>query len=564
MRVGLVIVCALLSQGVVTCRADGPARTGCNADLAGPAAREVLREAAAIVLKQKHQHWWSDHTLRQLADVQIRAGDFDGALRSVRARDGQNAGGLIDLVEAIARSGNRKLAFDVLQFPSENKGQWQDVVRDGVQLRWIEYLIASDDLDRARQAIGQLKTKDYRPHGLRKLAAAYGRAGDAARAVELFALALAAGADFKYESNRASALWETADAQLSVGQAAAAKETIRRLAEGVEWKDPWVKFSALREAAVLAAKARDEQTARHLFRRALAVCGEVDGRQKLDALSQLAKAAAAAGYIDDALKTARMIKHSETDFSQDSPREQALYAIAVAQLRAGDVKGAIRTALSVDYFVQYRDDALHEVVDHQIAKRDFKSALTMAGMVHNPSRKAAAILKVAVAHAKSGDRKTAADVAARIELSEKAWFAGLGGREAFDYQLPHSWGVNYDFDGAFTVCLAQMQERHMAEVAGAAMTLSQALGQRPDRSYAILFNDIYAEEVIRALARAHAASGDPNDALAWARQIGSDAKVKPEKDDDTRAAVERRVHALIGVAEGILDRSGGVSPRPEP
>jgi hypothetical protein len=564
MRVGLTIFCLLLSGKAATCLADEPARSGRSAELAGPAAREVLREASEVVLKQdEHQRWWCEQVLLEIGDVQIRASDFDGALRSIRAShyDCGRHSGLARLAEEMARRGDRRRALELVQPPGFDPAWRRYSLDDDVQLRWIEHLVASDDLARARQAIGQLKSEESHSDGLRKLAVAYARSGDAARSAELFALALDAAADIKDEGYRARALADTADAQLSVGRTGAAKETIRRLAEAVEWKDPLVKLMALREAAVLAAKAHDEQTARRLFRQAMQSRGPVNALNKLPTLNQLAVSMAAAGYIDDALKTARMIEHDEKDFSQDAPREQALYAIAVAQLKADDVKGAIRTALSVDYFIQYRDDALREVVDHQIAKRDLKSALATARMVHNPSRRAAAILKVAVAHAKSGDRKTAADVAASIDLALEP-VLGLGKREVFDYRLPHSWGVNYEDDGAFTITMALAQERHRAELAGAAMTLSQALGERPERSFAILFNDMYGKEVLRSLARAHAASGDPNDALAWARQIGGAGKVKPEKDDETRAAVERRVFALIGVGEGLLDRSSGASPRP--
>jgi hypothetical protein len=109
-----------------------------------------------------------------------------------------------------------------------------------------------------------------------------------------------------------------------------------------------------------------------------------------------------------------------------------------------------------------------------------------------------------------------------------------------------------------------MSIERAAEVAASAMALAQALGQQPAESYAILFSDINAEEVTQALARAHAASGDVNEALIWAKRIGSSDKIKARDDHETRWAVERRIHALIGVAEGILDRSSEAPPKNEP
>jgi hypothetical protein len=126
--------------------------------------------------------------------------------------------------------------------------------------------------------------------------------------------------------------------------------------------------------------------------------------------SRIAVAQAGAGHIDDAWKTASLIKHNDKDFTQDGYREVALYGIAVAQLRANDTEGAVRTALTVEHFLQYRDDALGKVIDHHIAKGDLRAALTTTEKVRNPSRKATALLKVATAHVTSGDRRTAAHV----------------------------------------------------------------------------------------------------------------------------------------------------------
>jgi hypothetical protein len=51
------------------------------------------------------------------------------------------------------------------------------------------------------------------------------------------------------------------------------------------------------------------------------------------------------------------------------------------------------------------------------------------------------------------------------------------------------------------------------------------------------------------------------EALAWARRIGSDEQVKSNDDYETLRAVQRRIYALVGVAEGILDRSAVTEPR---
>lgn len=558
MRIGLTIGSLLLLWDFATCPPGKPPRTNRKAKPSGPVVQNVLREASEIALKQdQHQDYWSDRVLLHIANVQIRAGDFDGALKSIRGSSYPNDrnGGLVELAEALARNGKRERAFDVLRLLGADHGWRQDYLDDGVQLQWIEHLIASGDLGRAREATEQLKSQRYRPDGLRKLAVAFAESGDAVQAAEFSTLAVEAAVNVSDDFDRARALWETADAQLTVGTVEAAKATIRRLAETIELKDPWATVAALRESAVLSAKANDEGTAHRLFRRAIDAQQKVDAMNKSGALNLIAVGQAEVGYIEDARQTASMIKHSDKDFTPDGRREEALLAIAIAQLKANDAEGALRTALSVEYYVQYRDDALYKIVDHHLAKRDLKTALTTAEKIGRPSTKATAILKVATAHARAGDRKTAAEVAARIELTHRDL---IDEEERFDYRLPRTWCVLYE--PSYTMGSYSSSVEHAAGVASAAMTLAQALGKQPAQSYAILFNDIRIEEVTQALARAHAASGDARAALAWAKQIGSSGKVNSNEDYEALWAVQRRIHAILGVAEGILDRSSEVLP----
>jgi hypothetical protein len=270
-------------------------------------------------------------------------------------------------------------------------------------------------------------------------------------------------------------------------------------------------------------------------------------------------AQAGVGYTDDALKTAARIVHSEEDFTQDGGRERALLAVATTQIKSGDIEGAVRTASSIEYYLWYHDDVLLAVVDRQTAEREFRAALATAEKFSNPSRKATSTLKVAIAQAKSGDRKSAADAAARIELvSNSVW--PFGEKVRFDFRRPQTWGVRYGAGFATTNALSQRNDELAAEVAAAAMTLAQTIDQQPEESYAILFADIITEEVIQALARAQAAAGDPRAALAWARQIGSSDKVKSVDDFESLWPVLQRIHALIGVAEGVLDRSSNAQP----
>jgi tetratricopeptide (TPR) repeat protein len=543
MRIGLTVVCVLMPWNAATCLAEEPPSHVRKLEPIGVAFRAALREASAIALKQdEEQHYWTDLALLRIGSLQMRVA-VDGALWSIcgsGSLDGRDMA-LRDLAEEVARSGDRERALEILRLQNRQRNSSEDYV----DLWWIEHLIASNDLARACKALERLKSKPPYSYGLLKLAVAYAKAGAMTRATEQFNLALDAAANLKEDRDRAWAFCEIADAQLSIGEIDAAKETIRRLVERGELKDPLVKVWALADAAVLAAKANDTPTAQRLFRWALDAQVAVDRLNRLYALSKIAVAQASVGYLHDAQNTAWMIKHNVNDFSQNSPREEALCAIAAAQERDNDREGAVRTALSIEYFLQYRDDALRKIVEHQIAKKELETALAIAEKTDNPSRKAVAILKVATAYAKSGDRKRAAAVAARIELT------GRTTSTRFDYRLPCTWVERYDAGFAVSNGLQRMWLQRAAEVAEAAMALSLALGEQPEQLYAILFNESRSEEVTRALARAHAFSG-PNDALGWARQIGSNGKAKPK---GTVWSAQLQIFAIIGVGEGILDRS---------
>jgi hypothetical protein len=536
----------LLSGGLATGPAGQAPLAARKTDGVDPDVQALLREASELALKQdKAQAFWYDRVLLQIGEVQILAGDHEGALRSIRGSAysyGRNVG-LARLAEALARDGKRERAFEIMRLLESPSARSPSATGHDVQLRWIEYLIASADLDAAGKAIEQLESKGHHPDARRQLAVAYAKSGDATRADAEFALAFESAAGLKDDSGRAGAMWQIAHAQLSVGKTDAAKKTIGRLVDTEKFQDPWAKVSAFKQSAVLTAKAGDDKTARQLFLRAIDAHTAVNAANKNNALMQIAQAQASVGHIEDALKTAWMIKHSEKNFTLDSYRERALYTIATAQLKVNDAEGAVRTALSIEHYLQYRDDALRAVVDHHIAKKHLKTALTTCEKFVNPSKRAGAILTVATAHAKQHDRKLAVAVAAQIELAQ------------FDYRLPRTWGINYDAKPYFTVTSYEMSLQRTAEVAAAAMAFAQAIGQLPDQSYATLFN-VNASEVTQTLARSHAATGDAKEAIAWAKQIGSGAKIGGDDKTDIRSAVEQRIHALIGVAEGMLERAG--------
>jgi tetratricopeptide (TPR) repeat protein len=274
MRIGL-IASILLAWDVNFSLADGPTPNIRKEKATGSSLKAILREASELAIEQdKEQHYWTGRVLLEIGELQGRAGDFEGAFKSIRSsNDGwQTYAALVNLAKSLARAGQRKRAFEVL-FLIENSPWWPlDVLGDAVELRWIEHLIASKELSRAEKAVGQLKFNLYRPDAHMYLAAAYAEAKNTARASEHFTHAIDAASNLRDESDCSQALQKIAGAQVTVGMADGAKTTIRRIIEIVDSiKEPSAKVSVLREAAVVAAKAHDDQTAHRLFQRTIEV-----------------------------------------------------------------------------------------------------------------------------------------------------------------------------------------------------------------------------------------------------------------------------------------------------
>jgi tetratricopeptide (TPR) repeat protein len=531
-----------------------------------PNAKAVLNEASQIAIRQdKHQGYWCDRALLDIANVQKRAGDHDGALHTITKCNyhyGRNAA-LNDLAKTMARAGQLKQAVTVMRQMGTDHLWRQELLDDGVTMGYLEHQLSKGHLKGARQPIDRLTTAVSRSKGLWKLAVAHAKAGNKATANSFFQLALSAATPIHDEYSRARALWEIADAQIEMGDVKAASSTIQQLSHQAEsFKGGWAKVAALREAAVRAAKISDRTTANRLFDQA------IDGRKdikppsplpeanRIEALNMIAKAQAAVGYIDDALKTAYLIKHREDDFTPDGRREEAFYVIAVAQAKTGDIAAAVATARSIQYYVQYKTDVLVEVASLQMRRGELKESLVTAEQIANPSKKATAYLKVAIASAKAGDKKTARIIAGRIRLTHQHFLGSIDPME-FDYSKPRTWGIVYQASFNFTGASRRAADRRASEVAAGAMTLSQTLDQQYRQSYAIMFNDFQTGAIVRALARAHAASGDVSEALAWSRRIGSNEQIKTSEDWKAAISVESRINAIIGVAEGILDKRRG-------
>jgi tetratricopeptide (TPR) repeat protein len=522
----------------------------------------VLREAAQIAACQdEEQGYWRDRVLLQIAEAQIRAGDFDGAEHSInRAKKEYDAPtAAMHLAEALAGAGHCERAFQVLREMGSDYDSRPGYSGDRIRMRWLEYLIATGDLPRAALAVEELKVPSFRPEGLRKLALAYSHGGDSAAAQRCLQDAIVACTPIAAEFTRAECLWQIADAQIALSEAECASSTIDQLvALADSFTDGWGRVTALHEAATRTAQLGDREKARRRFQKAIDARASITpptplpATNRIRALVTIAKAQAALGYLDDARDTAERIKRNNPGNTYDSDLEEALFSVAVAQATSGDVSGARATLRSFRNSDPYETEILVDRVRIEIQHGQVAESLATAQQIPRFSYKAIAFLNIANEHAEAGDKMTAQAVAGQIHLTREDHRVFLPCDQGpFDYRRPRTWGIEYEASSTNSSRHAAIQAA--SEVAAAAMTFSLTLGEEYAESYAIMFKDFDCE-VTQALARTHVVRGDTHEALAWAENIGSNQKIKSADDAAEVFSVQRRIHALLGVAEGILDK----------
>jgi hypothetical protein len=232
--------------------------------------------------------------------------------------------------------------------------------------------------------------------------------------------------------------------------------------------------------------------------------------------------------------------------------EDSLFSVAVAQATSGNVGDARATVSTFRNSVWYETKMLADRARMQIGRGQLADSLATARQIPRPSYQAIAFLNIANEHAEAGDKMTAQAVAGQIQLTREDHRVFLPCDQGpFDYRRPRTWGIEYE--ASFTNSSRHAAIQAASEVAAAAMILSLTLGEEYVESYAIMFKDFDCE-VTQALARTHVVRGDTHEALAWAENIGSNQKIKSAEDAAEVFSVQRRIHALLGVAEGILDK----------
>ena len=317
-------------------------------------------------------------------------------------------------------------------------------------MRWLEYLISTRDFRRADLAVEEFAVPNSRPVGLRTLALAYAEGGDNVAARRCLQDAIVACTPIADEFTRAKCLWQIADAQIALSDAACESSTIDQLVALTDsFTDGWAKVAALREAAVRTAQLGGREESRRLFQKAIDARASIAPPTPLPAANQIralvtiTQAQVGLGYLDDARETAERIKRDNSGNTYDSDLEDALFSIAVAQATSGDVGGARATMSSFRNSVPYETEILADRVRIQIQRGQPAEALATAQQIPESSRKAIAFLNIAHEYAEAGDKTTARAVAGQIHLTRELDRVfprhDLG---PFDYREPRTWGID--------------------------------------------------------------------------------------------------------------------------
>ena len=468
-------------------------------------ARALLRRAHALATEPRRAvrvEGHREHDLLEIAKLQTRIGDAAGAKKSLLG---------------IGKRPDRSL--------------------DPVWLEVVRCLAESNRVGEARALAVELGRRACIA-GLLHIAKTQWDRGDLEKALETVELAEQKANGARAGLNKALALIRSAGVLSHFGSKARANGAIEKAlaAPGLS-KNTYGRILVATEIACLDARAGKRAGASREFSRAIELAPRIQGKyareQRGIALSRIAISQARVGYLDAALKTAKLIP--QDDFPE---RGEAVYAIGLQHLRRGSLDTAVEVAEGVKYGT-VKDTLLLKAVRAHAEKRAFGEALRVARLVSHRSRRADALLTVAWLQAISGDKAAAARTAEGISLTDQVFsekVLGVKPPHVFALESPRTWGHWYDARGGGMLILIDA-ERAAAGVAAAAMRLHMALG-RPAGKFHKDF-DRCSPLVLRALARAHAGSRSPAEAMLWV------SRIEP---------LQERIWSILGLAEAAADR----------
>jgi hypothetical protein len=421
---------------------------------------------------------------------------------------------------------------------------------------------------------------------------------------------------------RAAALQGIAEAQLRSGDKAAARRTLRDIADGL----PKGESATLDHIPRLQVQVGDEEEARKNAAEALRRAREYkDVGYRAARLSYVAETLVLIGERDRGRKAFEEAADAAWSLKEMLLRDETLFSVAVLQVRCGEYEGARKVAGSFNA-IHFREYVLGAIARHQAESGDLKAALetakdvagggaglrrqlveglarrgslkeaaAQAESIAEPFDRAYAFMAIAAAQAERGDAKGALASVARSRKDVRLDDGPQPGQKfSWSSDLPGTVGIQAragDVDGALKAA------REIASPAYRALALATVVPHQAARDRAGARRT--ADEAAKALEQAaehqtwdrnlarpfvYGARARVGDAAAAVRAAG-EIKEGPERQrlleqiarsqaagGDARGARDwvrgagvedefERARLLVAVAEGMLDRAGETRTR---
>lgn len=399
--------------------------------------RELLEQALQTAVTIKGG-FLKEYALRDIAAAQARAGDVTGALQTAAAiKEGSmRSAALRDIALAQVRAGDQAAAARTLEQAVQAAAAFNPALQNiavvraelgdvagalqvaaDVEVEFMKYdtlvdiaRVLSDrgDFTGALRAAAAIPDdKHWKSTSLSDIAQAQAKAGDMAAATSTFEESLRIATALKAPG----ALVSVATARAKAGDLEGAFRTAA-LIKKYNHKKSSQNFLSFALRGIAAAQAGNGDLVGAL-QTAFTIEGDV---LKEYALRDIAVAQARAGDVTGALQTASTIQ------GDSAKSHTMLIAIAEAQAKAGDRAAAARTfeqafqSLVNGPMPPGRvDDVLVEIAAAQVRAADLKGALRTAALIKTYTQKSVALRGIAAAQARVGDVTAALRTADDIE-----------------------------------------------------------------------------------------------------------------------------------------------------
>ena len=382
----LVVEAALLFN-----QAEAEAEAGARAGLFGRAGA-VLRR---VVIEQP----------QSAAAVTLATGQGFGPLSLEAVAEGNSRAEGEACLEAPASRCLFDLAFATAR--AMEAGEADELVepRDHALNRIASGLVGLGELDRAREVVDAIASRDIRFYRLRDIADEQIEAGDAQAALETLSRAYWIVRDDADESDRSGSLSGIAAAWSRAGSVEAALAIVDEVAEG--WRAP-----TLVRIAGAQIDAGERAGALSMLSAALVhVLAEPEGLIRNMRLSSIAETQARAGDEAGALRTVRRI-------AKPSERVDALIEVARMQREFGDAarsNATLATALDLASALAPGYDRwskIDGIIDEHVEAGELTRALRATGRMGKDNGRARALVAIAKSSGEAGETERAREILA--------------------------------------------------------------------------------------------------------------------------------------------------------